>query len=433
MKRHAMAAAVIGAGLLGISAPAQSGRDPVVSDIRFWSLGDVIRIAIETTSEVQFRAERIENPDRLFFDLIGARRRDGVRGLETLPVGEKLLHQIRIAETQPGTIRVVLDLGGPVEYVASQLSNPNRLMIELRAATPALREAPPTLPAAAVERSAPQAAPVVAQGSQPAAPQKPVVETKPVPPDASAAQRDSRGRRSLIRALGLKLGRVVLDPGHGGHDTGTIGPGGLSEKELVLDVAQRLGALITERLGSEVVYTRTGDTFVPLEVRTDLANEKKADLFLSIHANSSRLRATAGPETYYLNFTTSASALDVAARENATSQKSIHELEGLIQKIFLKERVDESREFAATVQKAIHTALWQNRARDRGVKQAPFVVLIGARMPAILAEIDFLSNPRQERLLKRADFRQRIAEALYQGVAKYASTLSHFQLASKDE
>jgi N-acetylmuramoyl-L-alanine amidase len=228
----------------------------------------------------------------------------------------------------------------------------------------------------------------------------------------------------------VKLGRVVLDPGHGGQDTGTVGPGGLEEKTLVLDVAQRLGALITQRLGSEVVYTRTDDTFVPLEARTELANEKRADLFLSIHANSSRLRGISGSEVYYLNFTTSASALEVAARENATSEKSIHELQSLLQKIALKEKVQESREFAATIQTALYAGLWRGRSvKNRGVKQAPFVVLIGAQMPSVLAEIAFLSNPRDEAQLKRSEYRQRVAEALYKGVAQYASTLSHFQVA----
>ena len=150
----------------------------------------------------------------------------------------------------------------------------------------------------------------------------------------------------MIRVLGLKVGRIVLDPGHGGHDTGTVGPEGLREKDLVLDVAKRLGALIEERMGSEVIYTRSDDTFIPLERRTEIANEAKADLFLSIHANSSPLRTAAGVETYYLNFTTSKAALDLAARENAGSQKSVYELQDLLEKIALKDKVEESREFA---------------------------------------------------------------------------------------
>jgi len=227
---------------------------------------------------------------------------------------------------------------------------------------------------------------------------------------------------------------VVIDPGHGGGDTGSIGPSGLLEKDLVLDVALRLGAIIEERLGAEVVYTRTGDETVPLEARTALANEKKADLFLSIHANSG-IRTATGSETYYLNFTTDRSAMDVAARENASSQRTIHDLQGLIEKIALKDKVEESREFAARVQAALHKELAgsNSASRNRGVRKAPFLVLIGASMPSALTEIAFLSNPREERLLKGGDYRQKIAEGLYKGLSQYASTLSRFQVAQTKE
>jgi N-acetylmuramoyl-L-alanine amidase len=246
------------------------------------------------------------------------------------------------------------------------------------------------------------------------------------------ASKPRAGGSSLVRALGLKLERVVIDPGHGGHDTGTIGRAGLTEKDLVLDVARRLGTLIEERLGAEVIYTRTEDVFVPLEERTALANEKKADLFLSIHGNAG-VRSAAGSETYYLNFTTSKTAMEVAARENASSQRSIHELQGLIEKIALKDKVEESREFAARVQTALvrELARSNNASRDRGVRKAPFVVLIGAAMPSVLSEIAFLSNPQEEKLLKREDYRQKIAEGLYKGLSQYASTLSRFQVAEK--
>jgi N-acetylmuramoyl-L-alanine amidase len=247
---------------------------------------------------------------------------------------------------------------------------------------------------------------------------------------ALAAKRDSHGDRSLIRALGLKIDRVVIDPGHGGHDTGTIGPTGLMEKDLVLDVARRLGVLVTARLGSEVVFTRSDDTFIPLEERTRIANEKKADLFLSIHANSSQTARIAGSETFYLNFTTSTDALEVAARENAASQTSIHELQTLVQKIALNEKVQESRELAGIIQQALYTNLARNRSlKNRGIKKAPFVVLIGAQMPSVLAEIAFLSNPRDEGFLKRQDYRQKIAEALFRGISQYEEALSHLQVA----
>jgi N-acetylmuramoyl-L-alanine amidase len=251
--------------------------------------------------------------------------------------------------------------------------------------------------------------------------------------DVREAQPNAAGDRSLIRALGLKIGRIVIDPGHGGHDTGTIGPGGLEEKDLVLEVGKRLGKLLETRLGAGVVYTRKDDTFIPLETRTAIANQERADLFISIHANSSRDPDARGVETYYLNFTSSPEALEVAARENAVSEKSIYELQDLVKKIALKEKIEESREFASNVQQSLHNSLASKSPgiRDRGVKKAPFIVLIGANMPSILAEISFVSNPGDERRLETADYRQRIAESLYRGVAKYVNGLSGVKVASK--
>jgi N-acetylmuramoyl-L-alanine amidase len=247
------------------------------------------------------------------------------------------------------------------------------------------------------------------------------------------AKPTANGDRSLIRALGLKIGRIVIDPGHGGHDTGTIGPNGLEEKDLVLEVGKRLGKLLETRLGAEVVYTRKDDTFIPLETRTAVANQARADLFVSIHANSSHDADARGVETYYLNFTSSPEALEVAARENAVSEKSIYELQDLVKKIALKEKIAESREFAGDVQQSLHSglAVKSPAIRDRGVKKAPFIVLIGANMPSILAEISFVSNPIDEHRLATGEYRQRIAESLYRGIAKYANGLSGVKVASK--
>ncbi len=264
-----------------------------------------------------------------------------------------------------------------------------------------------------------------------------VSDTSDLPSDVREVTREARptaaGDRSLIRALGLKIGKIVIDPGHGGHDTGTIGPNGLLEKDVVLDVAKRLGRLLETRLGAEVIYTRQDDTFIPLETRTAIANRERADLFISIHANSSRDSDARGVETYYLNFTSSPEALEVAARENAVSEKSIHELQDLVKKIALKEKIEESREFAGDVQQSLYGGLALDNAgiRNRGIKKAPFIVLIGANMPSILAEISFVSNPTDERKMETAEHRQRIAESLYRGVSKYASGLSGVKVASK--
>jgi len=496
------AGAMLAAGVCQGARDEDSSR---VTAVRFWSLGEVTRVAVEVSAGFRYKYDRLSNPDRLFYDIQGARPDMAPKGTHSIAVGDGLLKQIRVAETQPGVTRIVLDLEQSATVSASQLSSPDRLIIELRAqnrpvppATPSvtggkeltgppLREIsgigdvrnvatnepvkkpeprtfippppqpaaapaalepiqPPTLPVSSKnvrpptmpaslrrEVAPPPAAPAPALAAETASVSPPAPPKTTLLAGALPAKRNTGGDRSLTRALGLKLGRVVLDPGHGGHDVGTHGPSGLYEKDLVLDISQRLGALIDERLGSEVVYTREDDTFVPLEERTRIANDHKADLFLSIHANSSPLRSAAGVETYVLNFTTSRTAMDLAARENADSDRSIFDLQELLQKIALRDKADESREFATRLQTSLSALSTRSNdnAKNRGVKKAPFVVLIGASMPSVLAEIGFLTNASDEALLRKTEHRQKIAEALYKGIAAYADTLSHFTIATK--
>jgi N-acetylmuramoyl-L-alanine amidase len=235
----------------------------------------------------------------------------------------------------------------------------------------------------------------------------------------------------MVRALGLKINRIVIDAGHGGHDSGTVGPHGLEEKDVVLDVALRLGRLLKQRLGADVTYTRSDDTFIPLETRTAIANQSQADLFISVHANSSPDSDARGVEVYYLSFTSSADALEVAARENATSDESIHQLSDLVKKIALQDKINESHEFASDVEQSLYSGLTSGNPglKDRGVKKAPFVVLIGANMPSILAEISFLTNPDDAHELRTPDYRERIAESLYRGVARYVGSLNGIRIA----
>ena len=240
------------------------------------------------------------------------------------------------------------------------------------------------------------------------------------PPAIPEPTRD--GQQSLSRALGLKIGRIVIDAGHGGHDTGTIGPTGLMEKDLCLDVALRVGKLIQQGLPSaDVVYTREDDTFIPLEQRTEIANDARADLFLSVHANSSPDRKARGIETYYLNFTGSRDAMEVATRENALSDNAVHDLQDILKKIARNEKIEESRDFAGIIQDSLAKRVESINRGDhsRGVRKAPFVVLIGANMPSVLAEISFISNPSDEQWLKKPETRQRIAEGLYHGIENY--------------
>jgi N-acetylmuramoyl-L-alanine amidase len=452
--------------ILGLAVLATAATETVraetlkMSAIRFWTYEDTTRIAVEVSGEFQYHAERLHNPERVFFDIGNCKPAlTGKKGITQ--VDDKLVRRIRVAETQPGKTRIVIDLAGSAEFTASQLANPDRLIIELRksaeAAIPVTSEAPRDTPPAPAASPAPPVAPPpitkplrVDASPAPAPPpslpeppdgvldnKKPVRAAAPTSPaeTGQAAHRTADGRSSLTRALGLKVTRVVIDPGHGGHDQGTVGPKGYTEKELVLDVAQRLGKLIEESMGSEVIYTRSDDTFIPLQGRTALANERKADLFISVHANSSPAVAIRGVETYYLNFTTARDALDTASRENASSEKSVFELRELIQQITLHEKIDESKEFANRVQASMQTfeRTYSPTSKNRGIKKAPFVVLIGANMPSILTEIGFLSNAKEEALLRKPEHRQKLAEALYRGVSKYAQSLSHFQVARNDD
>ena len=406
---------------------AQTGRGPSLSvtGIRHWSLSDTTRVAVDVTGAFEFRYDRLHDPERIYYDILGAEPRFGsLRSYTETPVA-RLIERIRVAETAPRVTRVVLYLTGATEITASKLASPDRLMIEVRPAAPAATPAT----ASAVPDPARAGAPPPAKPPSIAASAAPKPEPAAPVVIPRAAVHTSAGESSLTRTLGLKIGRVVIDPGHGGHDQGTEGPRGLLEKDLVLDVSQRLGALIEDRLGAEVVYTRSDDTFIPLERRTAMANEQKADLFLSVHANSSPVAGVAGIETFYLSIKGTKYAMDVAARENASSQKSVFELADLIQKIALRDKEEESREFAERVQSALYAFSVRNvpTAKDRGVKSAPLVVLIGAHMPSVLAEIGFLSNAKEEALFKKPDYRQKLADAIFRGVSRYADSLSHFQ------
>ncbi|MFZ0859509.1 MAG: N-acetylmuramoyl-L-alanine amidase [Candidatus Sulfotelmatobacter sp.] len=508
------------------SSEPHTGRTARVTGIRHWSTPDYTRVAIDLEGEIKFGSQRIDHPDRIFFDLRGTRLASTLVG-KSFDVDDGFLKKIRVAQFQPGRTRVVLEVDDLSDYEAFLLPDPYRLIIDIHgknnrknmhakllkdSAAMADVEAPPTAgseaenpwadeltPEEALKEAeakvkgdlraeagkapvtsedvgdetkiAPKAGAVsndssrvthAANARTTPAVKKVVVDADDDDDDAPAAASHTRGKassssrlassrtknndldmreakptasgdRSLIRALGLKIGKIVIDPGHGGHDTGTIGPDGLQEKDLVLEVGRRLGKLLQTRLGAEVVYTRKNDTFIPLETRTAIANQQRADLFISIHANSSHDPDARGVETYYLNFTSSPEALEVAARENAVSEKSIYELQDLVKKIALKEKIEESREFAGDVQESLHSGLAAKSPaiRNRGVKKAPFIVLIGANMPSILAEISFVSNPTDEHRLETSEYRQRIAESLYRGIAKYVDGLSGVKVASK--
>jgi N-acetylmuramoyl-L-alanine amidase len=240
----------------------------------------------------------------------------------------------------------------------------------------------------------------------------------------TAPRVNSSGSYSLARQLGLGVARIVIDPGHGGHDPGALGKR-INEADLVLDIALRLEKLLARQPGVEVVLTRRTDVYVPLEERTAIANREGADLFLSIHANASRNRQARGVETYFLNFSSTPDAEAVAARENATSSKSMHHLPDILKAIALNNKLDESRDLAHVVQASLVRGLKPHNTtlRDLGVKQAPFVVLIGAGMPSVLAEVAFITHQQESSLLRSTSYRQQIAEALGDAVMRYQQTL----------
>ena len=456
----------------GVEAARRSGSEgaPRIRRISASANADATRVTIDLEDTVQYSSARIANPDRIFFDLHSARLTPEVaRG--NVQVTGNLLTAVRVAQNQAGVVRVVLDVSGVKDYAASLLSNPPQLVIFLYSTVRnggAVRtaKAKPARPQIGADdagedaRSAaddsgnvrsvseknsgvdPAASPSNAMtrstglsGKNSRGKLGPLAASTNAKPDlirpSSTPQPTRDGQSTLTRALGLKIGRIVIDAGHGGHDTGTIGPTGLMEKDLCLDVALRLGKIIQQRLpGADIVYTRSDDTFIPLEERTNVANQAKADLFISIHANSSRDHGARGVETYYLNLKGSAEAMEVAARENAASEQGVHDLEDLVKKIARNEKIDESKEFAEDIQDSLAKRMQKasKTVKDRGVRKAPFVVLIGADMPSILTEISFLSNPADEKLLKQPEYRQRVAEGLYQGVASYLQSLNSMTL-----
>jgi N-acetylmuramoyl-L-alanine amidase len=435
----------------GREAPASGPT--LLKGIRRSALPDGIRLTVDLDAEVAYHQEEITNPRRLFFDLKGVKAASGLQDV-SLKFDEDIVKEVRLGRHPQNITRLVVDLEGVSSYSVYPLYAPYRLVIDFRrtaAPTPAAPTPSPT-PARPSARSlvAPVLAPIVVPPPPPAIarntdalaaiPQvkqtvpesKPAVPQSPLPSEPAgprtlppvAPSANSNGKFSLSRQLGLGVSRVVIDAGHGGHDPGAHG-NGIDESELTLDVALRLQKLLEKQPGIEVVMTRDTDVFIPLEERTAIANREGADLFLSIHANASRNAQARGIETYFLNFATNPEAEAVAARENATSGRAMHSLPDIVRAIALNNKINESRELAETVQRSMAKKLAaRNRTlRDLGVKQAPFVVLIGAVMPSVLAEISFVTNKQEGTLLKTPAYRQQIAQALLDAVVNYQQSL----------
>lgn len=378
-------------------------------------LPDTVRVTLELDREVSYREERLAGPSRLFFDLKDVQTTAALTDtVLSYPGGA--LSKIRTGRHPGDVVRVVLDLEDVSRYSVFTLYNPFRLVVDAERAVSRDGTAPAA--AVAVGPLATGATVPVPRMTPPAPAPGPALSS-PTAPDTNGA-----GRFSIARQLGLGVSRIVIDPGHGGHDPGVLGRG-LTESALVLDIALRLEKLLLTEPGVEVVLTRRTDVYIPLEARTEIANGQNADLFLSIHANSGRNPAAKGIETYFLSFASSPEAETVAARENSSSQREMRHLPDIIKAIALNNKLDESRDLAAMVQESLVTTLRKTNAqvRSRGVKKAPFVVLIGAEMPSVLAEISFVSNKQELALLKTTAYKNKIAESLRTALLRYRGAL----------
>lgn len=458
LRTGAAAGATAGAGAGSVAA--SPGR---LLGIERTVLPDLVRVTLALDREVTFRDERLDGPPRVFVDLAGTVPGETVR--DALEFPSDIVRQVRVGQQPDDITRVVLDLDQGSRYSVFPLYNPFRLVVDVERADPhgagapmaaravrtpvapleALRpdvvvasnEGRPASPLAARRVTPPaSAAPAAVESVSPAAPSAvetvpELVATRRTPtvaeaPAPTAPRVNSSGSYSLARQLGLGVARIVIDPGHGGRDPGALGKR-INEADLVLDIALRLEKLLRQQPGVEVVLTRRTDVYVPLEERTAIANRAGADLFLSIHANASRNRQARGVETYFLNFASTPDAEAVAARENATSAQSMHHLPDILKAIALNNKLDESRDLARVVQTSLVKGLkGQNtQLRDLGVKQAPFVVLIGAGMPSVLAEVAFITHQREGALLRTGAYRQQIAKSLGDAVMQYQKTLKN--------
>jgi N-acetylmuramoyl-L-alanine amidase len=408
----------------------------IVKGLRHWSEGAYTRIVIDQSRQLKFQTQELK--DRLVFDLFDARIAKAKQ--ETVPINDGILKQVRSSQHDPTTVRIVLDLASIKSYAAFPLREPDRLVIDVTGESSNGGGAG-GIPASdgtasfssAMTGSVSLSSTETDTESEPpaidAVQKKPLVQNRPAV--AQARPNNDGERLTLSRQLGLKVKTIAIDAGHGGHDPGAIGKSGLKEKNITLDIAKRLAVLVKDRLGCNVVMTRDTDVFIPLDKRPFIAKARNADLFVSIHVNATRKRNTKGIETYVQGLKASdREAMATAARENAMSERSLGELDNEVEKM-LKDltkdnKIEESIQLAGTVQASLVDTVRpvQKAVVNHGVKSAFFYVLMNTNMPSILAEVGFISNPDEEKLLRQESYRQSLAEALFQGVKKYVDARS---------
>jgi|HubBroStandDraft_5_1064220.scaffolds.fasta_scaffold04696_2 N-acetylmuramoyl-L-alanine amidase/putative methionine-R-sulfoxide reductase with GAF domain len=377
--------------------PQELAKLPRITGIRHWSSAETSTVVLDLEDQVQYEAHRLTGPDRIYFDLHDTALASELAG-KTIEIGDALLARIRVAQPVTGLTRVVLETRGNSNYSVSLEPNPYRLVVQVRKLGVDTKAQINLFPGAAAEKKLAIVVP---------------------PPTREDLQ---------LRARVPKM-RIVVDAGHGGWDLGTVGRQGLLEKDLVLEIAQRLGKLLESRLGAEVILTRIDDNYIPLDERAGIANQAQADLFISVHANYSDLPSARGVETYYTNFFAAPNAKDLETRDPE------HAKSGSIATLSpadLHDKIEQSRRLAASVQRSLYGTLSaQNPGlRDRGVKEASYVVLTETAMPGILAEVSFVSSPTDEQKLRSDGYREQIAEALYKGIARYAAASRGVKVAS---
>ena len=419
--------------LTGKTAPDQLVH---ILPVKYWSSDDYTRIVIRAAAPIHYRTRLLEKngsqPRRLFIDLKQSYIPPPFRS--PIPIEDGLLRQVRTGQFNDTTVRVVLDIESISDYKIFSLNDPFRVIIDVhgqkKKKKTASGEVVATVPvpvfvqpeAVKEKVSRPQdkagAPPLVVirdrKKQRVAAPAAPVAPAH-TPPLTNGAE-----SLSLAQQLGLGVRRIIIDPGHGGKDPGAMAFG-LREKDIVLRVARKTAAALRQQYGYEVILTRDKDVFLPLEERTAIANTKKGDLFVSIHVNAHPQRTAAGMETFFLNLATNTEAMRVAARENATSTHNISELQDILTDLMKNSKIQESSRLARYVQNNLVQGLAREnyRVKDLGVKQAPFYVLIGAEMPAVLAEISFITNPEEAKLLRRDSYLQDVARQIAAGIAAY--------------
>jgi N-acetylmuramoyl-L-alanine amidase len=372
---------------------------PKITGVRHWSSSMGSTVVIDMEDQVPYEVHRLMSPERIYFDLHDTVLSPELDG-KTMDVGDVSLTRVRVAQPVAGVTRIVLDTKDGSNFSVSMESSPYRLVVELRGREKTL----------ASNSMTPNSM----------TPNRPSASAYAAPAPVKAAPVAALAAKASDQPVPARTGkfRIVLDAGHGGWDLGTVGRQGLLEKDLVLDVTQRLGRLLQARLGSEVMFTRSGDTYLPLDQRADFANQTQADLFVSVHANYSSSAASRGVETYYTNLFSAPGAREVEKHDDGTFAKLTPVS---LSAGGLHEKIEESRRLAASVQRSLYATLAANSPdiRNRGIKDSAFAVLTGTTMPAILTEISFVSSPADEHNLQSASYRQQIAEALYKGIAGY--------------